>query len=136
MNLGAHAQQGLQYLLFLSVSLSGLHLNSPVTIWSIKPTADFTGNKNQKFQTVFSENSLFQRYSTCALVSIATESAILFSYSEGEDTYFCELPLAPLTMPLSKVCPKCKAIVPLRLKQCNSSKHVFRAKQTVVQSLE
>ena len=89
-----------------SVSLSGLHLNSPVIILSIKPTANFTGNKNQNFQTVFSENSSFQRYSTCAIsiysyrvshFSVIAHvhhirprgecSTILFSYSEGEDTH-------------------------------------------------
>ena len=48
----------------------------------------------------------------------------------------CEFPLAPLTRPPSKLCPQCRAIVPLRQKLYNSCKHVFQAKQIVMQSLE
>ena len=33
-----------------------------------------------------------------------------------------------LIMPLSKVCPQCKAVVPLRLKVCISCEHVPREK--------
>ena len=38
-------------------------------------------------------------------------------------------------MPPSKVCPQCKAMVPLRLKLCISCQHVFRAKRRAEHSL-
>ena len=53
--------------------------------------------------------------------------AILFSTSEREETFFVGL----LTMPPSKVCPQCEAVVPLRQKLCNSCKRVFCGKRIV-----
>ena len=49
------------------------------------------------------------------------------------ETFFglCEFdyPLAVLSMPPTKVCPQCKAAVPVRRKTCESCDHVFRSKQ-------
>ena len=53
---------------------------------------------------------------------------ILFDHMV-EVARLCELPLA-LTMPPSKVCLQCKAIIPMRQKVCKSCEHVFRAKRT------
>ena len=46
----------------------------------------------------------------------------------GRDVH-CEFdywPLTVLSMPLTKVCPQCKAAVPIRRKTCERCDHVFR----------
>ena len=44
----------------------------------------------------------------------------------------CEL--LPI-MPPSKLCPKCQAVVPIRLKVCKSCQHVFRFKRKAEQNM-
>ena len=38
-------------------------------------------------------------------------------------------------MPPSKVCPKCQAVVPIRLKVCKSCQHAFQAKRKAEQNV-
>ena len=42
--------------------------------------------------------------------------------------------LLPITPP-SKLCPKCQAVVPIRLKVCKSCQHVFRFKTKAEQNM-
>ena len=61
-------------------------------------------------------------------------AAILFSL--GRDV-LCEFDYWPLavSMPPTKVCPQCKAAVPVRRKTCERCDHVFRSKRKAVCNL-
>ena len=62
-----------------------------------------------------------------------TAAAIFFLCDSAEKAVeFREL---PLIMPPSKVCPKCNAVVPIRLKVCKSCQHVFLAKRYIEHTL-
>ena len=46
----------------------------------------------------------------------------------GRETFLASSPLA-VSMPPTKVCPHCKAAVPVRRKTCERCDHVFRSKR-------
>ena len=74
-------------------------------------------------------------YKVCSRVSDALSQALclafLADFTLSDSDVLCEFDYWPLavSMPPTKVCPQCKAAVPVRRKTCERCDHVFRSKQ-------
>ena len=105
LTLGAHAQQGLQYLVCVCVCVC-------VCVYMIS-WPFFTPRKMHMCMN---------------LDHVASGSFVLRRDVHCEFDYW---PLA-VSMPPTKVCPQCKAAVPVRWKTCERCDHVFRSKRKTV----
>ena len=107
-------------------------------------------NEGQKFSAIFSENALLRSLRHFLLVRLHDESAIFYSaenahamnldhVDSGHFVFTWErrslrvrlliIGSKTVSMPQTKVCPQCKAAVPVRRKTCECCDHNFQSKR-------
>ena len=121
----------------LSVCLTGLYLAGRAFIHSTNDATYLAGNEVEKNCAILSETSPLQSLSPTGIVQLTSAAAIFPRLGTRLRTIFfehvcaaaiflwqrrragtCELLFSLPIMPPSKVCPKCQAVVPIRLKVC------------------
>ena len=135
----------------LSVCLSGLYLAGRAFIRSTNDATYLAGNEVENFCAILSETSPLQSWSPTGIVQLISAAAIFprlgtrmrlgtrsARYAHVHNILrprvqqpwqrrraeTCELLFSLPIMPPSKVCPKCQAIVPIRLKQDRDVRHI------------
>ena len=148
LTVGAHPQRGLQYVLGLCVCVSVTqHLTSHMIIHATNDTNLLSGGWRSKILSDFLCKCFIAKLERFLLVLLYDKSVIFYSaenahvYESGHiasghfvltilgETFFGSSIIAcwPLavSMPLTKVCPQCKAAVPVRRKTCERCDLVF-----------
>ena len=138
-----HAQQGLQYLVCVSVSVCVCYSTSHFSTCLFVPQTILTSVVDEG-RKIFSERqarvlpvckaygyvirrTYFTPGKTCMRMNLDHMASGHFVL--GRDIH-CEFDYWPLavSMPPTRVCPQCKAAVPVRWKTCECCEHVFRSK--------
>ena len=145
-SLGTHAQRVYgSWVVCQFVCLSGLYLAGRAFIRSTNDATYLAGTEVENFCAILSETSPLQSWSPTGIVQLISAAAIFprlgtrmrtifFDHSPGSSRVL-RLVSCYFHMPPSKVCPKCQAIVPIRLKVCKSCQHAFQAKRKTEQNV-